>query len=100
MSIFGNIMGAIFGHPRYSPGRICRTFVERQLGPLRLANCPASARHRRASIRRSGRGCRSRAARTAGALDGSAQMNIWLHKQVMTKLAENGGKVTADLMKH
>ena len=23
----------------------------------------------------------------------SAAMNIWLHKQVMTKLAENGGKV-------
>ena len=27
----------------------------------------------------------------------SAAMNIWLHKQVMTKLAENGGKVPADL---
>jgi hypothetical protein len=28
----------------------------------------------------------------------SATMNIWLHKQVMTKLAENGGKVPADLL--
>jgi hypothetical protein len=28
----------------------------------------------------------------------SAAMNIWLHKQVMTKLAENGGKVPADLL--
>src|SRR5262245_63426126 len=27
----------------------------------------------------------------------SAAMNIWLHKQVMTKLAENGGKVPSDL---
>jgi hypothetical protein len=27
----------------------------------------------------------------------SASMNIWLHKQVMRKLAENGGKVPADL---
>ncbi|MDB5369391.1 MAG: hypothetical protein JWP20_949 [Roseomonas sp.] len=27
----------------------------------------------------------------------SASMNIWLHKQVMTKLAENGGKVPAEL---
>ncbi len=27
----------------------------------------------------------------------SASMNIWLHKQVMTKLAQNGGKVPADL---
>ena len=28
-----------------------------------------------------------------GALDGSAEMNVWLHRQVMTKLAESGGKV-------
>lgn len=28
----------------------------------------------------------------------TATMNIWLHKQVMRKLAENGGKVPADLM--
>jgi hypothetical protein len=34
-----------------------------------------------------------------GALDGSAAMNIWLHKQVMTKLAENGGKVPDSLLK-
>jgi hypothetical protein len=27
----------------------------------------------------------------------SASMNIWLHKQVMQKLAENGGKVPAEL---
>lgn len=27
----------------------------------------------------------------------SAAMNIWLHKQVMKKLEENGGKVPADL---
>ena len=27
----------------------------------------------------------------------SAAMNVWLHKQVMLKLAENGGKVPADL---
>ena len=32
-----------------------------------------------------------------GALDGSAEMNIWLHKQVMTKLAESGGVVPASL---
>lgn len=33
----------------------------------------------------------------SGAKDGSAEMNLWLHKQVMKKLAENGGKVPADL---
>ena len=29
----------------------------------------------------------------------SASMNIWLHKEVMKKLAENGGHVPADLLK-
>jgi hypothetical protein len=33
----------------------------------------------------------------AGDTSDSAAMNIWLHKQVMKKLAENGGKVPADL---
>lgn len=32
------------------------------------------------------------------ALDGSAEMNIWLHKAVMRELAKNGGKVPADLL--
>jgi len=33
----------------------------------------------------------------AGDTNDSASMNIWLHKQVMQKLAQNGGKVPADL---
>lgn len=32
-----------------------------------------------------------------GDTNDSASMNIWLHKQVMKKLAENGGKVPDDL---
>lgn len=32
-----------------------------------------------------------------GDMSDSASMNIWLHKQVMTKLAANGGTVPADL---
>jgi hypothetical protein len=32
-----------------------------------------------------------------GDTNDSASMNVWLHKQVMTKLAQNGGKVPADL---
>jgi Domain of unknown function (DUF3597) len=34
-----------------------------------------------------------------GTLDGSAEMNVWLHKQVMTKLAESGGVVPESLKK-
>ena len=32
-----------------------------------------------------------------GALDGSAEMNVWLHRQVMLKLAETGGMVPEHL---
>ena len=32
-----------------------------------------------------------------GAKDGSAEMNIWLHKAVMEELEKNGGKVSAAL---
>jgi len=48
----------------------------------------------------SGSGARKQLAKElgyTGALDGSAEMNVWLHKQVMTKLAESGGKVPNSL---
>ncbi len=32
-----------------------------------------------------------------GDMNDSAAMNVWLHKQVMRKLAENGGQVPANL---
>ena len=33
----------------------------------------------------------------SGDMGDSATMNIWLHRQVMNRLAANGGKVPADL---
>jgi 3-oxoacyl-ACP reductase-like protein len=33
----------------------------------------------------------------SGDMNDSASMNVWLHKQVMTKLAENGGRVPEEL---
>jgi hypothetical protein len=33
----------------------------------------------------------------SGDMNDSASMNMWLHKQVMQKLAENGGRVPDDL---
>jgi Domain of unknown function (DUF3597) len=50
----------------------------------------------------SGLGARKQLAKElgyTGALDGSAAMNVWLHQQVMTKLAESGGKVPDSLRK-
>lgn len=35
-----------------------------------------------------------------GDTNDSAKMNMWLHKEVMRKLAENGGKVPAELLSH
>jgi Domain of unknown function (DUF3597) len=34
-----------------------------------------------------------------GDMNDSASMNIWLHKEVMLKLSQNGGKVPAELLK-
>lgn len=36
----------------------------------------------------------------SGDMNDSATMNIWLHQEVMKKLAANGGKVPADLLAH
>jgi hypothetical protein len=33
-----------------------------------------------------------------GSVQDTATMNVWLHKQVLRKLAENGGKVPAELL--
>jgi hypothetical protein len=33
-----------------------------------------------------------------GDMKDTAPMNIWLHKQVLRKLSENGGQVPADLL--
>jgi hypothetical protein len=33
-------------------------------------------------------------------MNDSAAMNVWLHKAVMQKLADNGGTVPPDLIRH
>lgn len=35
-----------------------------------------------------------------GNVNDTAPMNVWLHKQVIEKLAANNGQVPADLLKH
>lgn len=34
----------------------------------------------------------------ANLMEDSAQMNMWLHKQVLARIAENGGNIPADLV--
>jgi hypothetical protein len=136
MSIFGNIMGAIFGHRGSSAGAGGAAAAGTSTQPAPSAGQPAQGTSGQGSTAASpvdveavltGLAAKnpekldwrrsivdlmklldldsSLAARKelakelhyTGTPDGSAQMNIWLHKQVMTKLAENGGKVPADL---
>jgi Domain of unknown function (DUF3597) len=123
MSIFGSIVSAIFGHssapgttaaakpsaaPTMAAKPMSRTEVvaviekiadardeefnwkESIVDLLKLLKLDSSLTARKQLAQELG---------YSGALDGSAEMNIWLHKQVMTKLAESGGMVP-DSLKH
>jgi Domain of unknown function (DUF3597) len=110
MSIFGNIMSAIFGSksaaaspaaPAGSSVDVEAVLKERAstnkqklnwrtsiVDLMKLLNLDSSLASRKELAKELG---------YTGSTDDSATMNIWLHKQVMRKLAENGGKVPADL---
>jgi hypothetical protein len=124
MSIFGTIISAIFGSkagpaggaavPQSdtttgasgSAGPVSRATVEAQLS--KIAQARGGQYNWQTSIvdlmklleLDSGLGARKQLAQElgyTGALDGSAEMNIWLHKQVMDKVAESGGRVPESL---
>lgn len=130
MSIFGNIMSAIFGAPKTSaatsaPGAVksdassssmtasmpsaatatpmSRVDVEDMIAKIaaqqsakynwnesivdlmKLLKLDSSLAARKQLAQELG---------YTGALDGSAEMNLWLHKEVMAKLAVSGGKTS------
>jgi|SRR5262245_17170767 len=136
MSIFGNIMSAIFGHneqkptaaPRGSPAApASEPTTAAAAGPVSQPQPTAGAsnvdveavltrlaaqKKEKLDWRRSivdlmkvldldsSLSARKQLAQElhyTGDTNDSAAMNIWLHKQVMIKLAENGGQVPADL---
>jgi hypothetical protein len=125
MSIFGNIMSAIFGsHAAATPaggaasGSAPGTATPPAGAPMSnvdveavLTKLAAESKEKldwRKSIvdlmkllkLDSSFGARKELAKElgyTGDTNDSASMNIWLHKQVMQKLAANGGKVPADL---
>jgi len=110
MSIFGKIMGAIFGTKAEasSAGTSCTPSIE--VGPI-LDKAVASQKEKlawRKSIvdlmkalnidsSLSARKDLAKELAYTGDMSDSASMNNWLHKQVMTKLAANGGAVPEDL---
>lgn len=126
MSIFGKIKDAIFGHkaeaatppagavlppqantpsPPAQPAEVPVVDVEQNLAAMgqgknlnwrtsivdlmKLLGIDSSLENRKALAQELG---------YSGALDGSAEMNIWLHKATMKELAANGGKVPAELL--
>jgi hypothetical protein len=128
MSVFGKIMGAIFGHgsaqaaptsPTATPGTTASPSVTPANAPpmqtvdvAAIVDKAVAAKGEKLAWRTSIVDLRkaldldsSLAARKelakelkyTGDTNDSATMNIWLHKQVMAKLAANGGKLPADI---
>ena len=98
MSIFGKIRDAIFGKARAAtPARPPVGTTTRGADKLnwrtsivdlmKLIGLDASYAERKELAQELGR----------SDYEGSAEDNIWLHRQVMNKLAANGGKVPASL---
>ena len=116
MSVFGSIMGAIFGKssaqasvsptasPASSPAQTVdiaaivdkaaaatgeklawRTSIVDLMKALSLDSSLSARKQLAAELK------------YAGDTNDSATMNVWLHKQIMAKLAANGGKLPADI---
>jgi hypothetical protein len=116
MSIFGSIMGAIFGHgsaqasasptaaPSAAPAQTVdvaaivdkaaaakgeplawRTSIVDLMKALDLDSSLAARKQLAAELKYTGN------------TNDSATMNVWLHKQIMAKLAANGGKLPSDI---
>jgi 3-oxoacyl-ACP reductase-like protein len=135
MSIFGNIMSAIFGHSSSAaaaPAAAAPAAAPAQSAPASAptaAPAPAAASAAPVDVTAIMDGLAAKSSEKldwrksivdlmkllnldssltarkelaqelsySGDMNDSASMNIWLHKQVMTKLAENGGKVPSEL---
>jgi len=127
MSIFGSIMSKIFGHgsaqaanasPSLAPGGSPTSTATPASAPAQtvdvaaIVDKAAAAKGEKLAWRTSivdlmkaldldsSLGARKQLAKElnyTGDTNDSATMNVWLHKQVMAKLAANGGKLPADI---
>jgi hypothetical protein len=100
MSIFGTIMSAIFGHAKAAAPGSAAGGAAAPPASAPMSNVDVEAVLTKLLNLDSGLGARKELAKElgyTGDMNDSASMNIWLHKQVMQKLAANGGKVPADL---
>lgn len=118
MSIFGNIMGAIFGqgsaaaNAAASGGTAPAAPGAPVVDVTAILEKAAAAKKEKLAWKTSivdlmkvldldsSLGARKQLAKElkyTGDTNDSATMNVWLQKQIMQKLAENGGKVPADI---
>jgi Domain of unknown function (DUF3597) len=116
MSIFGSIMGAIFGHgsaqAKASPTAAPSAAPAQTVDVAEIVDKAAAAKGEDLAWRTSivdlmkaldldsSLSARKELAKElsyTGDTHDSAAMNIWLHKQIMDKLAANGGKLPDDI---
>ena len=116
MSVFGSIMGAIFGHgsaqasvpPTAAPSAPPAQTVD----VAAIIDKAAAAKGEKLAWRTSivdlmkalnldssltARKELAKELHYTGDTNNSATMNVWLHKQIMGKLAANGGKLPSDI---
>jgi len=116
MSIFGSIMGAIFGHgsaqANASPTAAPAAPPAQTVDVAAIVDKAAAATGEQLAWRTSivdlmkalnldsSLSARKQLAKElnySGDTNDSATMNVWLHKQIMGKLAANGGKLPGDI---
>jgi hypothetical protein len=116
MGVFSSIMGAIFGHSSAqasaSPTAAPNAPAAQTVDVAAIVDKAAAASGEKLAWRTSivdlmkalgldsSLGARKELAKElnySGDTNDSATMNVWLHKQIMTKLAANGGKLPADI---
>jgi Domain of unknown function (DUF3597) len=118
MSVFGKIMGAIFGQGSAQAANASPTIAPTSAPPAQtvdvaaIVDKAAAATGEKLAWRTSivdlmkalnldsslnARKELAKELKYTGDTNDSATMNVWLHKQVMAKLAANGGKLPADI---
>ena len=116
MSVFGSIMSAIFGHgsaqASASPTAAPASAPPQTVDVAAIVDKAAAATGEKLAWRTSivdlmkalgldsSQTARKQLAtelKYTGNMNDSAAMNVWLHKQIMQKLAANGGKLPSDI---
>src|SRR4029450_1071841 len=116
MSVFGSIMSAIFGHgsaqANASPTAAPSAPPAQTVDVAAIVDKAAAAKGEKLAWRTSivdlmkaldldsslaARKQLANALKHTGDPNAPATMNVWLHKQIMGKLAANGGKLPADI---